>query len=536
MNGYGYTRPQAPNPFGLAGGATYDPRMIEAYKQPVAGLPELEQERRRATLAKATGDPNSYGMQEQWLKDQQAENQRKAEEEARNQGAVKAAGEQGYADGMGGGGGGAAPVSHAGPMPTRFVPPMPQFGGMRETGGPMDPGKAYLVGEKGPEIVVPREPGMVIPNGGAPEMPPHPNDMPTPNAYRDGGQYPVPTRAAPVAPGMGMDSPYSPDRRAPGDFGPMPTAPTQTTTGMDALPPAARSPSSRTMPTIFDIGTQAGEQRDGPMSSAPTTWRAPAQFEDGYMRGMTGSQKKHERQVLQKEIAKASMDDQLSLDKQAKGAQGAWEAAKATRKELGLAPIDPELDKQFWNGNVQKQLAMTQQLHLLNQEHLNERRDTTNQQRHDAEKKDDRLWHTQLTQEERAYQEKRHATLTKEQRDAAMNYQPLIVGGQETGYAHNEQGQLIHLPTGKPAELTSAQIAAIRKDGGRVSIGPQGTKVSYGGDKPTPPGKAYWWDAKGGKTVELPEDVTPHPSSGLLPMKRKGTGANSGAAGSKYFQ
>jgi hypothetical protein len=39
------------------------------------------------------------------------------------------------------------------------------FGGARANGGPISAGRAYLVGERGPELVVPRADGMVIPNG-----------------------------------------------------------------------------------------------------------------------------------------------------------------------------------------------------------------------------------------------------------------------------------------------------------------------------------------------------------------------------------
>jgi lambda family phage tail tape measure protein len=39
------------------------------------------------------------------------------------------------------------------------------FGGFRAAGGPVNPGKAYVVGEKGPELFVPRTPGGIIPNG-----------------------------------------------------------------------------------------------------------------------------------------------------------------------------------------------------------------------------------------------------------------------------------------------------------------------------------------------------------------------------------
>ncbi len=39
------------------------------------------------------------------------------------------------------------------------------FGGARATGGPVDPGRAYVIGERGPELFVPRHGGTIIPNG-----------------------------------------------------------------------------------------------------------------------------------------------------------------------------------------------------------------------------------------------------------------------------------------------------------------------------------------------------------------------------------
>jgi hypothetical protein len=47
-----------------------------------------------------------------------------------------------------------------------------KMAGSRAFGGPVSPGKNYLVGEKGPELIRPREPGQVIPHG-RPLMP-HP--------------------------------------------------------------------------------------------------------------------------------------------------------------------------------------------------------------------------------------------------------------------------------------------------------------------------------------------------------------------------
>ena len=40
------------------------------------------------------------------------------------------------------------------------------FGGFRQQGGPVTAGQAYVVGENGPELFVPRASGTVIPNGG----------------------------------------------------------------------------------------------------------------------------------------------------------------------------------------------------------------------------------------------------------------------------------------------------------------------------------------------------------------------------------
>lgn len=37
-----------------------------------------------------------------------------------------------------------------------------QFGGFREKGGPVTPGKAYVVGEKRPELFIPDEPGRIV--------------------------------------------------------------------------------------------------------------------------------------------------------------------------------------------------------------------------------------------------------------------------------------------------------------------------------------------------------------------------------------
>lgn len=56
------------------------------------------------------------------------------------------------------GGGGGGFFSSIGSLVSSF------FGGARAAGGPVVPGKAYLVGERGPELIVPRTAGQVIAN------------------------------------------------------------------------------------------------------------------------------------------------------------------------------------------------------------------------------------------------------------------------------------------------------------------------------------------------------------------------------------
>lgn len=56
--------------------------------------------------------------------------------------------------------------------PPMMPPPMAgmqmlPFGGYRANGGPVQPGRAYIVGERGPELMVPQAPGTIVPNTGA---------------------------------------------------------------------------------------------------------------------------------------------------------------------------------------------------------------------------------------------------------------------------------------------------------------------------------------------------------------------------------
>ena len=56
--------------------------------------------------------------------------------------------------------GGGAGVDIRGPGGSTTTP----FGGPRASGGPVSAGTAYLIGEEGPELFVPRQSGAVVPN------------------------------------------------------------------------------------------------------------------------------------------------------------------------------------------------------------------------------------------------------------------------------------------------------------------------------------------------------------------------------------
>ena len=51
------------------------------------------------------------------------------------------------------------------------------FGGYRANGGPVQPGRAYVVGERGPELMVPQVPGTIVPNAATRPMPVNPLDQ-----------------------------------------------------------------------------------------------------------------------------------------------------------------------------------------------------------------------------------------------------------------------------------------------------------------------------------------------------------------------
>ena len=83
------------------------------------------------------------------------------------------------------------PMPQPQPMPSPGVSPLPPpavggrpmmpppmagmqmlpFGGYRANGGPVQPGRAYVVGERGPELMVPQVPGTIVPNTGAAASP-----------------------------------------------------------------------------------------------------------------------------------------------------------------------------------------------------------------------------------------------------------------------------------------------------------------------------------------------------------------------------
>lgn len=65
--------------------------------------------------------------------------------------------------------GGPAPLPGPGnfdeqpPDPLTGVKPLPKFGGFRANGGPVSPNRRYVVGERGPEMFIPQQPGRIVP-------------------------------------------------------------------------------------------------------------------------------------------------------------------------------------------------------------------------------------------------------------------------------------------------------------------------------------------------------------------------------------
>lgn len=210
---------------------------------------------------------------------------------------------------------GAGQQSFSQPPASPFGPaPLPEFGGFRARGGPVLPGRAYMVGERGPEMIVPQTPGMVIPNGAVPS--------PMNRGYAPGslaGRGPVPV-------GRGIDDPARQSERLnriarqqfgqTGDpslmlsmnwrnrMGPAP-APTPAFTPPLPMAPAAAAPTGRLVPgisagsmvwqpdaTALPVPMMAEEPPPtfGPVPSAPT---APPPLEFGPpsqpLRGMPGT-------------------------------------------------------------------------------------------------------------------------------------------------------------------------------------------------------------------------------------------------------
>lgn len=411
------------------------------------------------------------------------------------------------------------------------------FGGARETGGPMDPNKAYLVGERGPELVVPQAPATVVPadrtqeyidkiGKAATEARLREADrlrQMTPAPLNDPAAMPLQTQP-PMIFGLGRPPDTgAPDRITSMPFGPPANKPVSQPWDSPMLfgaPPEVAAPPAPAVPTLEDMrfrglaararldNARYDEMRFGRPDSdfpQPHTGATPPprngtifdlgqkppqtavpNYVEQNMRGLNGSQKRAVRNQVGMQMGQQQFQEELSLDKQAKAAVGAWEAAKATRESMGLPPISPELDKQFWNGNVQKQLAMVQQMGLLTDEHL--------KQKHGEQ---------QIKQRQAEHDQ---------QRQQAATWQPVQIDGKPTGYAANGMGNLIRLSDRQPASLSAEEIAAMNKAGHTITVGPTGTTIKYAPPSAEKPDKA-----PRGVIHEIPGPMIPDP---MNPMKK----------------
>ncbi|TXH49259.1 MAG: hypothetical protein E6Q97_23065 [Desulfurellales bacterium] len=350
------------------------------------------------------------------------------------------------------------------------------FGGYRAAGGPVDPNKAYLVGENGPEMVVPQTAATVVPadrtqeyidkiGKAATEARLREADrlrQMTPAPQNDPAAMPQQTQP-PMIFGVGrLPDTGAPDRITSMPFGKPDNKPVSQPWDSPMLfgaPPEVAAPPAPAVPTLEDMrfrglaararldNARYDEMRFGrPDSDFPQPHtgatppprngtifdlgRKPTQpalpdYVEQNMRGLTGSQKRAVRNQAGMQMGQQQFQEELSLDKQAKAAVGAWEAAKATRETMGLPPISPELDKQFWNGNVQKQLAMVQQMGILTDEHLKQRHGEQQVQQRQAETADERAYRQSLTADERRYAEEQDRLKAQEHQKAASQWTPI---------------------------------------------------------------------------------------------------------------
>lgn len=458
------------------------------------------------------------------------------------------------------------------------------FGGARETGGPMDPNKAYLVGERGPELVVPQAPATVVPADRTQEYIDKIGKAATEARLREADRLrqmtPAPQndpaampQQTPMIFGVGRPPDTgAPDRITSMPFGPPANKPVSQPWDSPMLfgaPPEVAAPPAPAVPTLEDMrfrglaararldNARYDEMRFGRPDSdfpQPHTGATPPprngtifdlgqkppqtavpNYVEQNMRGLNGSQKRAVRNQAGMQMGQQQFQEELSLDKQAKAAVGAWEAAKATRETMGLPPISPELDKQFWNGNVQKQLAMVQQMGILTDEHLRQKHGTQQQEQRQAETADERAYREKLTADERAYDEKRREMESVTGLDFIQGEGGFIpVVRTKAGSTKMAGGFMPNR-----AQLTPEHIAQLNKIGATVTHGPNGTTVKYGPEKPAKPGTQLFWDPRNSKVIEVPDDVQPPASAGLQPMKRKTPGApqaGAAAAKGKYFQ
>lgn len=261
--------------------------------------------------------------------------------------------------------------------------------------------------------------------------------------------------------------------------------------------------------TIFDVGRKPQQP-------------ALPDYVEQNMRGLTGSQKRAVRNQAGTQLGQQQFQEQIALDKQAKAAVGAWEAAKATRENMGLPPISPEMDAQFWNGNVQKQLAMVQQMGLLTDEHLRQKHGTEQQQQRQNETADERAWQTQVRADDRAYDEGRDAKKAQERQRLAQSWQPIP----NSGLQMNGLGHVVSISgkgfTMEDAQKLGLQIDSIDSDGKVRWKQPESrtptTKDLYNGTDFTPktlqynPERDEWVPPKIAQPEAAPAAAQPQPA------------------------
>lgn len=222
-----------------------------------------------------------------------------------------------------------------------------------------------------------------------------------------------------------------------------------------------------------DMGTHGGGREFG--RGNPTTYRAP-QWLESAMKGSTGSEKKAARKAWAAGLGEQMQGAGIRMADAAREVIGSFEAQQDYRKHMGLAPLPDEMEKKFYDSNLEKQMAMNSSLGMLTNQELRKKDEAERRKYGIEDKQEERAYATQKEIE----QEKRRDTRQRkeDQRrgvsqvtlvpdDAGKGFVPVVKRKDNTmdmagpWYQNNKEEV--------PQEYTQAQLDEMRARGAQLT-------------------------------------------------------------------